>query len=404
MKHIILGAWALLFLSFAGCGDPGASTGSPATNPEVGGHASDNTVQPNPSTGGKTHPYSEQDNLLDPNFIEFVFSPDRSKEHPFNAPFIQAQNIRTITFSHYNSADNTLSETDAEGQLESSGTKTYEFDGQGRLARWENIRLMDGTPLQNVSVTNHYNSSGQLASQDIAQDLSGIESSGSATYTYDEKGRSLARVDPLGVSMYYGYDETDAPEVRKYELQSTPGGGNSVHVYGIAGTFPNPTALKMQDEILSLGSPFVPYAKAPGIIRNVFFYEKTGRRTVLQLNMGKNGEIDGKIIGTYNKFENVVNARLNWDDEGALFKSERVVHYLPSNDLDRMVVKQLRQEGESKTTIYRFTYGATGLLEKLVEVTRIDNNPEVIESIDFVRYETGQPLAQPGEAVPGGAN
>jgi YD repeat-containing protein len=398
MKYIILGAWAILFLSFGGCADPGSN---PGTNPGTGGHVTDSTVQPGPATGGKSHPYSERDNLLDPNHIEFLSDPDRSLPQPFNAPFVQANNIRRITFSHYNAADNTLDESNTEAQLESSGSKTYEFDEEGRLLRWVNNRLMDGTSLQNISVTNSYNSFSNLSEQNVTGNISAKEISGTTTFSYDATARITSRVDPIGVSKFYGYDLENA---HIYELQSTPGGGNSVHVTGKPGDFPNATCLSLQDEILSLGSPFVPYAKAPGIVRNVFFYEKSGRKTVRQVNMGKNGEIDGEIVNTYNSFANLENSRLNWEDAGALFKSEKVLRYLPSNDPDRVVVKQLRQQGESKTTVYHFTFGPEGRLEKMIESTKVDNDPEVIESIDFVRYEIGQAVAQPGEAVPGGTN
>jgi hypothetical protein len=396
MKHLASGAWLLLILLFiASCGDPGTTT----TQPQ-GGPSTDAGPQPGPPETGKSHPYSETANQIDPNKHELLDDIAPDAPNPFNQGFIRQRGITRMQIDRYGNSENELSENSPAASLQVTARRVYEFDSEGKLMVYDVEQFADLQTLTKTTIANEYDFHRNLSKQTIREKLGEKETLREISFTYDEQSRLLDREDSLGINVHLRYNE-EMQHV--YRTEVTPGGVVSVTVSGQPGDFPDETALTMQDEILSLGSEYVPYDRLPGLVRDITFKEMEERKIVRQVNMGPNGVIDGVTEHKYNTYNNLLEESYLWDDETALFRSQTSVTYNPGNDVTKVIRRRARHEGGIKSTILKISYGPEGRLEKMILSSRQDNGPEVIEAIEFVSYKKVSAQPQPGVAVPGGA-
>ncbi|MEM6270383.1 MAG: hypothetical protein AAF998_13150 [Bacteroidota bacterium] len=395
MKNFVFRFLGLCFLLlWAACAPP-ETDNAPAT----GNRATDNAPQDGPAIGGKAHAYSPEANLLDPNHIDFLRDCARHQPHPFNAPFIRQRNLGQIRFNQYSNAENELTAEAQEGSLQLTGRRIFEFDREGKLMVFETEALGDLETLTKITVGNEYDFHRALSKQTVQEQIGEKLTSTEVKFGFDEQDRLITRRDSLGISIFYRYD--DGREHR-YEMSVTPAGVVAVKVFGQPGDFPDDEALLLQDQILTLGSEFIPYDQAPALVGQIDLYEMQERQIVRQVDLGPNGVIEGIVNRQYNGFENPIEESYLWDQPEALFRYQKVFRYNPGNDLVKSITKRARHQDETTTQVVTFSYGPEGLLEKVIHSVRKDNGPEVIEAIDFVSYQMRDTQPQPGAAIPGG--
>jgi hypothetical protein len=375
--------------------------GSPTPDPNSGQHVTDSVPKPGPGDNERPRPWSAKENLLDPNAFDGIPDPMYTYLIPFSSEYIKRTGIAQIEIKGYSDEDNAnLEGSAAENGLTLSRKKKFDFDSNGNMSEFTQEAGIHKGEVNYYFHAKYVNgANGRLQSIDIDERNMDVPSVHSLKFAYDAKDRVISKEDPKSVSTYMGYDEAKG---RTYYLFKYPKASPEVYVVGKMGDFPDSVCLALQDEILSVESPFVQYRKAGGGVKNIAFLEQDGRKFVREVHMGANGKIGSYVDRTYRPDENIGEQKFNWDDEQANFRWRARYKYTPSGDLTEMFYQKQPFNEDLVNEIDRYTYGDLGIIQKHIRSTRANQGVEEVLWLEFYTYTHAIPTAKGENAQPSG--
>ncbi len=379
--------------------------GAPSTNNErepQGEHITDTTAQPGPGDSQGQRPWSESENLLDPNGFDQIQSPLAELGLPINAAFAKAKHLEKVEIRSYADSDNTnLQSGDAESSLSISRSQTISLDQNGRMASLLDEKFLGaGDPVTSKKATWTWEDDGKSGLIDFEDKVGNKLTKHNLAFGLDDGNRIIEADDRSLLSVIQWKDDAKGHRYLAYQL---PRSKAQVYVIGKQGAWNDfELAVDISDDILREFSEIVDYKAIGGPPSEAVFLEWDGRKTLTEFQVDHKEAKTKEIVRTYTPDGNIAIRSFYWDDAGANLRTKTTYKYSPTGDLSEVIHQRQRFNEDITNQIDRYTYDDNGFLEKRIQTARTNQGAEQVVLLEFYTFTTQQAVAAPAEALPGG--
>lgn len=330
--------------------------------------------------GREKGPYSPIRNLIDPQRAEFFTYFNRQRPFPFNNSAVANMGISRMTIREYTANENDDLKADSpEEGLIAAKIFDFGFTEKGDMASFNRVASIMGDPVDSTSLIWVYGQNGEPQFINITSATGNT----AAVFTYQEEEgvRKLSHYqDPAGISVRY---ISDPGNERIYETHYDANGGGTVRVYGPKGSFPESTALLVQEEILERASPFVDYGSAASL-KEVMLIEGSQDKPLSVMEFADLETIRGTFSYVYNEEGEL--RRIDFVGKDGV-KTESRYHYNDFGDLAKITFNEDNPDAGNLTIVQDFQYDEDGRLTRRIRFKKVGIGSLALDRVDIVSYK-----------------